>query len=479
MAISFSVLPSRTQIFAAPYVSITATDTTDAVSAVSAWNWIFNKTLVSTNSAWSYRFFSSNTVATLYLSAQSPFGNAYSSAVNITILDYPSIASFEVLPGVDLTIGATSRAVTITAQDTSPVISGISAWNWTFNDVTVSNTNNWIYTFFDIITGDIGLTVSGPYGSTTLTDQEFRITDERVNACIKEPVLPIGIKGSTTFNPYITSYNLLGDRIKFQLGWPAVNIEICDDNIYDFIHQAIEWYSKYAGYTEEYLMFDGAKTYEPGLGFKIDNAINAIYKWQTNRCQTSTYNPAVTAQYFDCDLNNYRKVIDVFSLDPVEFTGTDVLFTLDYLFAQQTYFSYLLGSFGFDLITWHILKDWLKLREKLFATKPLVRFDPRTQYLQMTPEPNYQNNFYGVIGCYIERPISQLVQERWVQRYALALTMIALAFIRGKYGQATLFGGANLQSTDLMTMGIKDKELLEKELMESFGEVTPPAFYHG
>jgi len=299
----------------------------------------------------------------------------------------------------------------------------------------------------------------------------------------RDTVLPVGRRGSTTINHAVTSYELLAERIKMQLGYPVVRIELCDDQIYDFIDQAVEWYTKYAGHTREYLMFDSQKTYKCGLGVKLDNLFSALYNYECCGCEDHL-NKAVT-QYYDCDLNTYRKVIDVFSVDPVEHTGTSVLFTLDYMFAQQTYFSYMLGSFGFDLITWHILKEWLNLREKLFATRPYVRFDKRTQYMRLIPEPtagsggSVRRSYIGVVGAWVEQPIAFIVQERWVLQYALALTKISLAHMRGKYGTVQLFGGGGPAAQDLMTQGMKEKEELEKELMEGAGEAEPSPWFIG
>ena len=482
MAVSFNILPDKTQVFTSPFVSVTAVDTTPGISGVSAWEWKFNKTTVSVASSWVYKFFDPVTANLVLNVSGVPFGTAISDPVTITIQDaYPTILSFKVIPDTEITIGPKDKSIAITALDTSPSVSGVTGWRWTFNGAPVSKTNKWEYTFFDPITGNIQLDVTGTTfsGTQTIGPQTLKITAPNVNACDKHPVLPKHHKGSTTLSHKITSYDLLVNRIKYQLGWPAVQIEICDETIYDFVDQSVEWYSKYAGQTEEYLAFDAAKVHECGLGIKLDTIFSNLYKWYCDPCDSNRNNPAISAQFYDCDLNMYRKVVDVFSVDPAEFTGTDVLFTMDYLFAQQTYFSYLLGSFGWDLITWHILKDWLDLRSKLFATKPYVRFDPRTQYLKLMPEPRARNNFIGVIGCRVERPVCDIVQERWTQRYALALTKIALAHIRGKFGQVTLFGGSVLNSTDLMTQGTEEKKQLEDELMSQFGEVTPPLFFIG
>ena len=68
-------------------------------------------------------------------------------------------------------------------------------------------------------------------------------------------------------------------------------------------------------------------------------------------------------------------------------TGINTLFTLEQTLAQQTYFSYALGNYGFDLVSWYTLKEWLDTREKVLATRRDLKFDPRTQYMQMYPQP--------------------------------------------------------------------------------------------
>src|SRR4051794_7651505 len=82
-----------------------------------------------------------------------------------------------------------------------------------------------------------------------------------------------GFNGSTNINSAIQSYDQLVQRIYGLLGSPAVDIEVCPETIYDFINQAMEWYTKYAGFTTEYLVFDST-IYEPGLGVKLDKCFN-------------------------------------------------------------------------------------------------------------------------------------------------------------------------------------------------------------
>ena len=87
----------------------------------------------------------------------------------------------------------------------------------------------------------------------------------------------------------------------------------------------------------------------------------------------------------------------------------------------------------FDLVTWETLKQFLDTRKRMFSSTPRVLFDPRTQRMRIIPEPDPTNPFIGIIGAYVERPIKDIIIERWVQQYALALTKIAVGHIRGKY----------------------------------------------
>jgi len=286
-------------------------------------------------------------------------------------------------------------------------------------------------------------------------------------------IVPSGWEGSTTLNSVVKTYDDLTKRVKMQFGWPTVDVELCDQVVYDNINQALEWYSKYAGYTEEFMMFDSRK-YVKGMGIKMDDVFSML--GQTYNTEQS----AVSGRVWDYDKEDYRKVISVHTFDPVEYSGTDYLFTLDYMFAQQTYFSHMMGNFGFDLVTWHVLKDWLDLRAKLFATQPQIFFDKNTQWMRIIPEPTNANNRYvGVIGAYVEKSICNMIAERWVYQYALALSQIQVGNIRSKFGQVSLLGGGAIQWNELLQQGSTMKDQLEKELQDRFGESQPLGIFVG
>jgi hypothetical protein len=197
---------------------------------------------------------------------------------------------------------------------------------------------------------------------------------------------------------------------------------------------------------------------------------------QSEPTTVTTYNNA-----FDYDIMDYRKVIDVTEFEEGSSNGVNTLFTLEQTLAQQTYFSYALGNFGFDLVSWYTVKEFIDTREKMLATRKDLSFDSRTQYMQMYPQPG-TSRFYGVITCYVERPIRDLIKEQWVYKYASALCKIVIGRVRGKFTGVSLLGGGTL-NTDLLNEGIGERDALEKMLLEGvssgMGDADPCCFFVG
>jgi hypothetical protein len=284
-------------------------------------------------------------------------------------------------------------------------------------------------------------------------------------------VLPRAIPGSTNANPKIDSYDALAQRVRRQLGEPLINVEIANEQIYDNIAAALEYFTKYAGYTEEFLVFD-SKKYVKGKGIKVDVLIN-----QTQELNSS-FTEGLSAGY-DYDLESYRRVLDCFSFNYGESTGINTLFTLEQAMAQQIYSSYMVGNFGFDLVTWEALKGFIDTRNKVLAMTPHYRFDPKNQILRIIPEPIPEQTYLGIVGCYIERPIKEIINERWIYRYTLALTKITVANVRGKFSGTNLFGGGQINYSDLQSQGLQERDALEAELKQSYEDVTPAMFFIG
>jgi hypothetical protein len=388
-------------------------------------------------------------------------------------------------------------------------------------------------------------------------------------------IKPLSAFLSTNLNSKIETYDRLGDRIKRSLGYPMVSLEIHTDQLRENIQIAVEYFTKYAGYTKEFLIFD-SDMYETNKGIRLDllytlantdldsNAkkvtgtnplgpgpefygstpdsifvctsgllssvftsssalsstfesgvekfdlfdeslysnITAYDTWERpelslssfalsglfkeNKQSTLTFegsaSNAVNFQnVYDYDIMDYRKVVDVVDFEEGSTTGINTLFTLEQTLAQQTYFSYAMGNYGFDLVSWYTLKEWIDTREKMLATRRDIKFDPRTQYLQMYPQPG-GDRFYGVLACYLEQPIRSVIMEQWIYEYSLALCMITIGRVRGKFGQVALLGGGAL-NYDMLEKGEARKAELEEQLFTGstpgFGDADPPMFFVG
>jgi len=353
-------------------------------------------------------------------------------------------------------------------------------------------------------------------------------------------ITPVSAFQSTNLNNKIDSFTRLGDRITRSLGAPLVNLEIHHDQLFENISIACEMFAKFAGYTEELLIFD-SNLYVDGKGIKLDglfsitpyfnkvitpsslvyfatSSIPASY-FSTSQQLSGTYKDGIfenqiltktdylsvinfdgiLGEYFkastnsqekfvnsfDYDAMDYRKVVDVVDFEEGSSTGINTLFTIEQTLAQQTYFSYAMGNYGFDLISWYTLKNWLEVREKLLAIRRYYTFDDRTQYLTFYPPPRTPGSgsrFYGVIACYVERPLRDIIKEPWVYQYALALSKISIGNVRGKYTGTTMFGGGQINYNDLLSQGLAEKEKLEEKLYTSapgFGDNAPPQFFVG
>jgi len=379
-------------------------------------------------------------------------------------------------------------------------------------------------------------------------------------------ITPLSAFLSTNLSNKIDCYGRLGDRIKRSLGYPLVSVEIHPDQLHENIQIAAEYFTKFAGYTREFLIFDSA-LYETNKGIRVDMLYTlANTDMDTNRKQIAgtnplgpgpefyastpdivytsqaaisgtifssssslssdfedgieigelfdhtlvdtltTFNDSLSSTFkpnkrrtirtegsceegeqttyqnmFDYDLMDYRKVMAITDFEEGSNTGINTLFTLEQTLAQQTYFSYAMGNYGFDLISWYTMKEWIDTREKMLALKRDIVFDERSQYLKIYPQPRNER-FYGVLACYIERPLRDVIKEQWVYEYAQALSMISVGRVRGKFGQVALLGGGALNS-DLLQEGITKKAELEAKLMEGaspgFGDGEPIDFFVG
>ena len=90
------------------------------------------------------------------------------------------------------------------------------------------------------------------------------------------PVVPKGWEASTNLNPTIKTFADVAHRVKIRLGYPSNDINVSDEAIANHINEAVELYTRYAGYDEEYIIFcDSALVH--GCEVKLDDLVNQCY----------------------------------------------------------------------------------------------------------------------------------------------------------------------------------------------------------
>lgn len=137
---------------------------------------------------------------------------------------------------------------------------------------------------------------------------------------------------------------------------------------------------------------------------------------------------------YDYDVMDYRKVISVYDFQEGSSSAMSSLFAFETAMAATTYYNYQFSMRGFDLTSWTAMNMWRKDRDKLLATKHSWHFDPHSQYFTLSPQPRKdRERFFGVLHCYVEEPLRNVIKSPWVWRYALALCKIMIGNSRGKW----------------------------------------------
>jgi len=85
-----------------------------------------------------------------------------------------------------------------------------------------------------------------------------------------------------------------------------------------------------------------------------------------------------------------------------------------------------------------------------------------------------------VLTCYVERPIRDVIKEKWVLEYSVALAKVMWGRILTKITNVALPGGGNFSGEMILSEGLKEKEALETMLIEGgYGDFAPTTMIIG
>jgi hypothetical protein len=122
----------------------------------------------------------------------------------------------------------------------------------------------------------------------------------------------------------------------------------------------------------------------------------------------------------------------------------------------------------FDLLSYHIISEYVELMEILFAGRITFTWNEQTRQLHLLHRFAFAERMV-LIEASVERTEQDLLSDRWtmpwIRRYALAQSRIALAEIRGKFSTLPgAGGGVSLNAADLRQAGVNEIELCLKDL---------------
>jgi len=234
------------------------------------------------------------------------------------------------------------------------------------------------------------------------------------------------------------------EKIKRRLGYPIVKIELDDMQITDHIDYARTKFIKWAvgQATQEYyftqMLIGGQEDYDMPSG-----------------------------------------TISIIGYDISSTGGINTLFTMEnYLYNAGMFNSVINGDSGYNLVSYHIARDFLDTIKRYTVDAYNFRYNQFTNILTINPVPPTGSSLtvsgvtYDSPGFILIRSYktvgenADLYENLWVQDYVTALCKKTLGMIRRKFANFTSIGntGIALDGDSLMSEADTAIEKLEEEL---------------
>lgn len=227
----------------------------------------------------------------------------------------------------------------------------------------------------------------------------------------------------------------MAENILLELGYPTIQVELTKEQLDFCIDQALQVIrrSSSTGYERVYFFMDlmpGQQHYimsDKAVGFNKIVNIMGLYR------MTSAF------------------------LGTAEGQGVYGQLVLQHLYQMGT----------FDLVSYHIINEYVELMEKLFAANLMYKWDERKRRLSI--QQNLWRKERILVDATIERTEQDILGDRllnnWIQTWATAEARMILAEIRGKYQSLPgAGGGIALNASDLRQQANADFEKCWQEL---------------
>lgn len=222
---------------------------------------------------------------------------------------------------------------------------------------------------------------------------------------------------------------LLANQIRYDLGYPVIDVELTHEQLdYAITKTLSELRSK------------------SGLGYK-----NGYFFLETI--------PEHSKYTLSNRNTGENKIVDILSIQRVNSLASG---GHDSGIYGQIFANFLYNAGNFDLLSYHLMTEYKKTYEIIFAQRIQWNWTESTRELYLHQRMPYR--MLLAIECTVERTEQDIMNDRlcnpWVRRYATAQARLMLAEIRGKYSTLPGAGGG-------VTLNANDLRMAAKEEMEA------------
>lgn len=225
-------------------------------------------------------------------------------------------------------------------------------------------------------------------------------------------------------------------EIRYELGYPVVDVELTNEQLDYAISKALSELR--------------AKS---GIGYKRG------FFFMATQPETQRY-------LLTNKVGGFNKIVDILGIQRL--TSSFLSSAHGAGVYGQIVLQHLYNMGTFDLLSYHIMAEYTKTMEILFAARLTYTWNEQSRELWIHHRFPYSEPYVSVEAS-VERTEQDIMTDRysrpWVRRYATAVARLMLAEIRGKYSTLPgAGGGVTLNANDLRIAAKEDMEMCLKEI---------------
>jgi len=243
----------------------------------------------------------------------------------------------------------------------------------------------------------------------------------------------------------------LADDIRKQLGHPVVQVELTKGQLDEAIRIAIQE-----------LRRNSSAAYRRGFMKLYVNAGKQIYKLTKPTAETDSEGNGYSLADGQYGHDKIVQVMGCFRITSAFMTSAHGSGVFGQVVLQHLY-----NMGTFDLLSFHIVSQYIETLEHLFASR--ITFNWNESARSLTLHQYFSTPETILMDVAVERTEQDLLTDRftgrWIERYALAHSKRILSQIRGKFASLPgAGGGVSLNASDLAQEANDEFEKLQAEL---------------